>query len=69
MVGRRLSVVTLNESGTALSGNYLKVELARPSEPNRIVDVEIGGVTEGGLREASAGLCVVSAGTDGCAAL
>jgi len=52
MMGRTLSVVTLNEPGTALSGNYLKVELARSVEPNRLVDVEIGGVTQSGLREA-----------------
>ena len=51
-VGRTLSVVTLHEAGAALSGNYLKVELARACEPNRLIDVEIGGVTEGGVREA-----------------
>jgi threonylcarbamoyladenosine tRNA methylthiotransferase MtaB len=28
MVGRTLSAVTLHETGTALSGNYLKIELA-----------------------------------------
>lgn len=50
-IGRTLSVVTLNEPGAALSGNYLKVELARPREANRIVNVEIGAVTEGGLKE------------------
>jgi threonylcarbamoyladenosine tRNA methylthiotransferase MtaB len=51
MVGRTLSVVTLNEPGAALSSNYLKVELARPAEPNRLIDVEIGGISEGGVRE------------------
>jgi threonylcarbamoyladenosine tRNA methylthiotransferase MtaB len=54
MVGRRLSVVTLQESGTALSGNYLKVQMAHAVEPNRLADVEIGGLTNGGLREADA---------------
>ena len=53
MPGRTLSVVTLNEYGKALSGNYLKVDLARAAEPNRLIDVEIGGVTENGLREAA----------------
>jgi threonylcarbamoyladenosine tRNA methylthiotransferase MtaB len=52
MVGRTLSVVTLNEPGTALSGNYLKVQLANPAEPNRLISVGIGGVTENGVREA-----------------
>lgn len=53
MVGRRVSAVTLNEPGTAVSSNYLKVELARPYEPNLLVDVEVGGVTESGIREAA----------------
>jgi threonylcarbamoyladenosine tRNA methylthiotransferase MtaB len=51
MVGRTLSVVTLHEPGAALSGNYLKVELAAAREPNRLVEIEIGGVSEAGLRE------------------
>ncbi len=53
MLGRTLSAVTLHEPGLALTGNYLKVELAAPREPNRIVDLRIGGVSEGGLREAA----------------
>jgi threonylcarbamoyladenosine tRNA methylthiotransferase MtaB len=53
MVGRTLSVVTLEQEGLALSGNYLKVELAGRREPNRIIDVEIGGVTEAGIGEAA----------------
>jgi hypothetical protein len=46
--------VTLDNGPMALTGNYLKVELATPREPNRIVDVRIGGVGEGCLREYSA---------------
>ena len=53
MVGKTLSAVTLHEAGVALTENYLKVELAREREPNRIVDLEIGGVVRGGLREAT----------------
>ncbi|MEN6604084.1 MAG: tRNA (N(6)-L-threonylcarbamoyladenosine(37)-C(2))-methylthiotransferase MtaB [Bryobacteraceae bacterium] len=52
MVGRTLSAVTLNEQGTAITGNYLKVSLAAPREPNRIVDLEIGGLASDGLLEA-----------------
>ncbi len=51
MVGRTLSAVTLHETGTALSGNYLKIELATPREANRLVDLRIGGVGGAGLRE------------------
>ncbi|MGE5570761.1 MAG: tRNA (N(6)-L-threonylcarbamoyladenosine(37)-C(2))-methylthiotransferase MtaB [Rhodospirillales bacterium] len=54
MVGRTLSAVTLEQRGIALSENYLKIELASAREPNRLVDVEIGGVSPGGLREKTA---------------
>lgn len=49
--GRKLSVVTLEQPGAALSGNYLKVELASPRRANQLMDVEIGAVTDAGLRE------------------
>ncbi|MGA2184643.1 MAG: tRNA (N(6)-L-threonylcarbamoyladenosine(37)-C(2))-methylthiotransferase MtaB [Bryobacteraceae bacterium] len=52
MVGRTLSVVTLEEG--ALSDNFLKVELAAPRVANRLLDVRIGAVTVGGLREQAA---------------
>lgn len=51
MVGRTLSAVTLHEAGTALTENYLKVELAERREPNRIVDLKIAGLTGSSLRE------------------
>jgi threonylcarbamoyladenosine tRNA methylthiotransferase MtaB len=49
MVGRTLSVVTLEQAGMALSDNYLKVELASPRAANRILEVAIEGVTDTGL--------------------
>ena len=52
MLGRRLSAVTIDDGRTALSGNYLKIELAAPREENRLVEIPIGGVTAAGLREA-----------------
>ena len=52
MVGRTLSAVTLHEPCAALTGNYLKVELARETPPNRIVELLVGSVTESGIREA-----------------
>ena len=51
MVGRTLSVVTLNEPGTALSDNYIKVELARLRPANELLEVKVGAVTEDGVRE------------------
>lgn len=53
MVGKKLAVVTLNPPGAAITDNYLNVELARPEPPNQIVEVEIGSLTESGLREVS----------------
>jgi threonylcarbamoyladenosine tRNA methylthiotransferase MtaB len=55
MVGRTLSAVTLHDEGAALTGNFLKVETAIKREPNQIVDLRIGALTEAGLREAPAG--------------
>ena len=51
MIGRTLSVVTLEHNRAALSENYLKVTLATPREANRIVDVRIGGLAGDGLTE------------------
>jgi len=55
MIGKTVSAVTLDHvdppTGGALTENYLKVKLATPRGANRIVDVKIGGVTDGGLYE------------------
>ena len=56
MVGKTLSAVTLDEPCAALSDNYLKVQLARQGEANRLIDIRISGVSENGLTEASASL-------------
>jgi threonylcarbamoyladenosine tRNA methylthiotransferase MtaB len=53
MVGRTLSAVTLHDGGAALSENYLRIELARSYQPNDIVDLRIGSLTETGLREST----------------
>ena len=52
MMGRTLSAVTIEDGGTALSNNYLKISLAVGREPNQIVDVRVGGLTRDGLSEA-----------------
>jgi threonylcarbamoyladenosine tRNA methylthiotransferase MtaB len=51
MTGKTLSVVTLAAPRQALSDNYIKVELAYPRAPNCLLDIEIGCLTEQGLRE------------------
>ena len=51
MIGRTLSAVTLDDGPVALTGNYLKVELASPREPNLLIDVNIGSIGNGALRE------------------
>jgi threonylcarbamoyladenosine tRNA methylthiotransferase MtaB len=50
-IGRTLSVVTLTDS--ALSDNFLKVELAAPRPANRLTGVKIGSLSATGLREKS----------------
>jgi len=59
-VGRTLSAVTLHEPLTALTDNYLKVQLAGAREPNRVVDVRIGSVAESGIRELTDGASLVT---------
>ena len=51
MVGRTLSAVTLHEPRAALTGNYLKVEMARERDANQLVDLRIGSVSAAGMRE------------------
>jgi threonylcarbamoyladenosine tRNA methylthiotransferase MtaB len=47
MLGKRLSAVTIEDGGVALSSNYLKIELATPRGANQLIEVEITGVSEG----------------------
>jgi hypothetical protein len=51
MVGRKLAAVTLEQSRMALTTNFLKVEMTRARDANQSVDLEIGGVSAGGLIE------------------
>ncbi len=51
MIGQTLSAVTLQQRGIALSTNFLKIEMATIRDPNRILDLQVGSVTESGLRE------------------
>ncbi len=51
MIGKRLSAVTLETPGVALTGNYLKVDLASTPPANRVVEPLISGLSENGVRE------------------
>ncbi len=51
MIAKTLPAVTLEQRGIALTTNFLKVQMARSREPNQMVDLEIGGVSEVGLHE------------------
>jgi tRNA A37 methylthiotransferase MiaB len=65
MIGKKLSVVTLVEPRAALSDNFLKVRLASFRPANELIEVEIVGLHEAGLREASpvSALTVLSVGS------
>jgi threonylcarbamoyladenosine tRNA methylthiotransferase MtaB len=52
MRGKRFSAVTLR-TGTALTSNYLTVELATPRPARQFIEVDIGAITEQGVREAT----------------
>ena len=47
MVGKRLSAVTIEDGGVALSSNYLKIQLLTPRGANQLIQVEISGLGEG----------------------
>jgi threonylcarbamoyladenosine tRNA methylthiotransferase MtaB len=51
MIGRTLSAVTLEQSGFALSSNFLKIEMAQIREPNRLLDLRLAGLSDIGMRE------------------
>lgn len=53
MIGRSLPAITLDQSGVALTENYLKVALAHPRPANELIEVAIAGVTDSGLREST----------------
>jgi threonylcarbamoyladenosine tRNA methylthiotransferase MtaB len=51
MIGKSLSVVTLEQRRMALSSNFLKVEMRETRPPNQMIELEIGGITASGLQE------------------
>jgi len=53
MIGTKLSVITLEEPGTALSDNYLKVLMREPRPSQQLIDLHIGGLSDTALQEAA----------------
>lgn len=51
MLGKRLSAVTLEQPRTALTSNFLRIELSQHFPSNQIISVAIGSITGSGLRE------------------
>ena len=51
MIEKTLSAVTLEERGTALTSNFLKVQMAQNCEPNQMVDLVIGSAHRNTLQE------------------
>jgi len=54
MVGKHLQAVTLEDRISAVTSNYLRVQLAAPRTPRAMSEVEIGGLTPNGLAERAA---------------
>ena len=51
MIGKTLSAVTLEERGTALTSNFLKVRMVQHREPNQLVRLAIGSLHQSMLGE------------------
>jgi len=51
MIGKTLSAVTLEQRGMALTSNFLKVEMAAERPANEIVELDIGALSQAGLKE------------------
>ncbi len=51
LIGKTLSAVTLEQRGMALTTNFVRVQMTHVREPNRLVDLEIGAISDAGLRE------------------
>jgi threonylcarbamoyladenosine tRNA methylthiotransferase MtaB len=51
MLGRKLRAVALG-NGVALTGNYLRIDLAYPRQANTLIEVTADALTASGLREA-----------------
>ena len=53
LLGKRFSAVTLNDQGTALTTNYVRVQLNEPRPASQWIEVELGAIGNRGVREAN----------------
>ena len=53
LIGKRFSGVTISDLGVVLTTNYVRVELQQPRPRREWMEVELGSVSERGMREAS----------------
>ena len=53
LLGQRFSAVTLNDQGTALTTNYVRVQLNEPRPASQWIEVELGAIGNRGVREAN----------------
>ena len=53
LVGKRFSGVTISDLGVVITTNYVRVELQQPRPRREWMEVELGAVSERGMREAS----------------
>jgi threonylcarbamoyladenosine tRNA methylthiotransferase MtaB len=51
MIGKTLAAVTLEQRGMALTTNFLKVELANIRQPNQLIELRLGALSDIGMRE------------------
>lgn len=52
-IGKRFPAVTISDLGIALTTNYIRVELAQPTPAKQRIEVELGSVSDRGMREAT----------------
>lgn len=52
-IGKRVSAVTISDLGIALTTNFIRVELNEPSPACRRIEVELGALSDRGMREAT----------------
>jgi threonylcarbamoyladenosine tRNA methylthiotransferase MtaB len=53
LLGKRFSAVTVSNHGVALTTNYVRVQLQQPMPASQWLEVELGALSDRGMREAS----------------